>query len=108
MGKFLLIESRDPFTCNDVPYFYGLAESLAREGHQVALFLIQNGILPARRSEASAALSRVAKAGVELWADDFSLRERGIIAERLITDLRPSPIDFVIDCMADGWKTLWH
>lgn len=108
MAKYLLIESRDPFASNDVPYFYELAEGLARRSNQVALFLIQNGVLPARHCEGSAALSRVAKAGVELLADEFSLHERGIPQERLIAEARPAPLDFVVDCMGEGRKTLWH
>lgn len=108
MADYLLIESRDLFESNDVPYFYDLAEGLARDGNKVSLFLIQNGVLPARRSARSAALTRVAKAGVELLADDFSLRERGIRSERLIAEVLPASLDFVIDCLAEGRKTLWH
>ena len=108
MADYLLIESRDLFESNETAYFYDLAESLVREGNRVSLFLIQNGVLPTRRSERSAALSRIAKAGVELLADDFSLRERGIRNEKLIADVRPASLDFVIDCMAAGRKTLWH
>ncbi len=108
MADYLLIESRDPFESNDVPHFYDLAEALARNGNKVWLFLVQNGVLPARRSDRSAALIRVAKAGVELLADDFSLRERGIRSEKLIAEVRPASLDVVIDCLAEGRKTLWH
>jgi predicted peroxiredoxin len=80
----------------------------ASRATETKLFLIQNGVLPARRSDRSAALTRVAQAGVELLADDFSLRERGIPSERLIAEVRPASLDFVIDCMAEGRKTLWH
>ena len=48
MAKYLLIESRDPFESNDVAFAYGLASDLAKEGNEVTLFLVQNGVLPAR------------------------------------------------------------
>ncbi len=108
MANYLLIESRDPFDSNDVANFYGLASGLAKAGNGVTLFLVQNGVLPARQCSASAALAEVAGAGVEVLADEFSLQERGIAAERLVAGVSPSPLDRVIDAMADGHKTIWH
>jgi len=108
MAAYLLIESRDPFECNDVAYFYDLADGLARAGNTVTLFLVQNGVLPARRSAKSEHLQALAKAGVEVLADDFSLRERGIEAARLSQGVTPAAIDVVIDQLAEGRKALWH
>jgi predicted peroxiredoxin len=108
MTRYLLIESRDPFDSNDVAYFYDLATGLARHGSEVTLFLVQNGVLAARTSPRSEALRRVAAAGVQVLADDFSLRERGIPASRLIDGVRPAPLDTVVDQLAEGRKALWH
>ena len=108
MTKYLLIESRDPFETNDVAYFYDLALGLAGEGNEVTLFLVQNGVLPARPSARSAALTDVAGAGVEVLADEFSLRERGIVPDRLAAGVNAAPLDIVIDQLAEGRKALWH
>jgi len=45
---------------------------------------------------------------VKVLADDFSLRERGIVPARLETGVEPAPIDAVIDAMAEGRKVVWH
>ncbi len=108
MSTYLLIESRDPFESADVPYYYDLASSLARKGHAVTLFLVQNGVLPARRGPRSDAVSTVARSGVEVLADDFSLRERGIADERLADGVRRAPLDRVLDLLGEGRKALWH
>ncbi len=108
MAKYLLISSRDPFDSNDVGNYYELATGLAKEGNEVTLFLVQNGVLPARKSSKSQLLTDVAAAGVTVLADDFSLRERGIGADRLIDAVKASPLDVVVDHMADGTKTMWH
>jgi hypothetical protein len=50
----------------------------------------------------------LAKEGVEVLADDFSLRERGIVAGRLASGVKSAPIDVVVDQLADGRKTIWH
>jgi intracellular sulfur oxidation DsrE/DsrF family protein len=107
MAKYLLIESRDPFEVNDVLYYYDLADELAKDG-EVTLFLVQNGVLPARRSARSKRLTELAKAGVRVLADDFSLRERGIRPDRLAEGVSAAPLDVVIDQLADGRKALWH
>jgi sulfur relay (sulfurtransferase) complex TusBCD TusD component (DsrE family) len=106
MAHYLLIESRDPFESNDVGYYYDLAKGLQAEGNQVTLFLAQNGVLPARPSAQSGALSALAKRGVTVLADDFSLQERGIT--KLAEGVQASPIDVVVDHLAAGHKTLWH
>ena len=52
MASYLSIESRDPFDLNDVGNFHSMASGLAKDGHEVTLFLVQNGVLPAREGSA--------------------------------------------------------
>ena len=106
MAQYLLIESRDPFESRDVEYYYELAGGLVKDGNQVTLFLAQNGVLAARPSAHSAALSALAQSGVTVLADDFSLQERGIV--KLADGIAAAPIDVVVDHLAAGHKTLWH
>lgn len=108
MAKYLLIESRDPFEASDAGNSYELAAGLAKEGHTVTVFLVQNGVLPARPSARSKAVSALSSAGVQVLADEFSLRERGISANRLAAGVKAAPLDVVIDQLAEGRKTLWR
>src|SRR3546814_823731 len=108
MAKYLLIESRDPFESNEVGYYYDLAADLAQRGNEVTLFLVQNGVLPARRGVHSDLLAKVAQSGAEILADDFSLRERAIAADALVSGVKASPIEVVVDQLAGGRKALWH
>lgn len=108
MSKYLLIASRDPFEWGDVDQYYDLATNLKKSGNDVTVFLVQNGVLPARRGSRSAPLSNMAAAGVEVLADEFSLRERGITASHLVKGVKPAPLDIVIDQLAEGRKALWH
>ena len=106
MAHYLLIESRDPFESNDVGYYYELAKGLVDAGNGVTLLLVQNGVLAARPSAHSATLSALRRSGVEVLADDFSLRERGI--STLADGVAAAPIDIVVDHLEAGHKTLWH
>jgi sulfur relay (sulfurtransferase) complex TusBCD TusD component (DsrE family) len=106
MNNYLLIESRDPFETSDVLYYYELSKGLAEAGNDVTLFLVQNGVLAARPSVHSAALSALCQSGVRVLADDFSLRERGI--SKLTEGVAPSSIEVIVDSLEAGHKTLWH
>jgi len=107
MARYLLIESREPAEAAAVVENYELAAELAGRGHDVSMFLVQNGVLPVRQGALSDALARATARGVKLLADDFSLRERGITAP-LAAGAKPAPIDVVVDRMLDGSKVIWH
>jgi len=108
MASYLFIESQDPYEFRDTVFCSDLARRLADAGNHVTIFLVQNGVLPARAGVYSAVFSELAQAGVEILADDFSLRERGISSERLPSGVKPSALDFVIDRLAEGAKVIWH
>ena len=74
----------------------------------MTVFLVQNGVLSARAGAPRRGLEDLRAAGVEVLADDFSLRERGISAERLLAGVPPASLEVVIDHLADGRKALWH
>ena len=108
MADYILIESRDPFDSAEVGRFLDLAEGLAKEGGDVALFLVQNAVMAARHGAKAAALAALAANGVKVLADSFSLQERGISPNRLIAGIAVAPLSAVIDYMAAGRKALWH
>jgi sulfur relay (sulfurtransferase) complex TusBCD TusD component (DsrE family) len=108
MARYLLIETRDPFESRDVANWYRLAADLERNGNQVTLFLVQNGVLPARRGAQCEDLTAILGTRVEVLADDFSLRERGIAPDSLSTGVRAAPLEVVVDRLAEGCRALWH
>lgn len=108
MAHYLLIESRDPYEVAAGALSYELAARLAKAGNPVTMFLVQNGVLAARSGARAEPLAQAHAAGVELLADEFSLRERGIGAARVVAGVQPAPLDAVIDRMAAGCKVLWH
>lgn len=111
MAKYLLIESRDPYEFADANYFYDVASDLSRGGNDVAFFLIQNGVLVARRGARHHKLGELQSAGasLRLMADEFSLRERGIASDDLATGVQATNVDTLVDLlMEDGRKAVWH
>ena len=107
MSDYLLIESRDPFE-SGCSHYHELACQLAARGKQVTLFLVQNAVLVTRPCKYSEQLKQIADKGVQILADEFSLQERGISTSVLVEGVQESPLDKVIDLLADGRKVLWH
>jgi sulfur relay (sulfurtransferase) complex TusBCD TusD component (DsrE family) len=106
MAKYTIIESRDPFEGDD--FARRLAPSLAAAGNDVAVFLVDNGVFAARSGVASELLSTLNEAGVEVFADDFALAERGISGDALASSVKSTTLDTLVDQLAEGRKTIWH
>jgi sulfur relay (sulfurtransferase) complex TusBCD TusD component (DsrE family) len=107
MTRYVFIESRDPFESRDTQFVEETAIAVRERGHDVTVFLVQNGVLATRASVKR--LGRLAEAGVTLLADDLSLRERGITAEELAPGVRESGIDVLVDALVrENTKALWH
>jgi sulfur relay (sulfurtransferase) complex TusBCD TusD component (DsrE family) len=106
--RYLLIASRDPYTHVAARRCYELAAQLLDEGRRVTLFLVQNGVLPARPGGGSSELCDLARLGVRVLADEFSLRERGIAATGLATGVEPATLEVVIEALEQGARALWH
>ncbi|MDE2802919.1 MAG: DsrE family protein [Chloroflexota bacterium] len=111
MADYLLVESRDPFEYADTSYFYQMAEDLCKAGNNVTFFLVQNGVLMARKGISNDAVARLRSAApaVKILADDFSLRERAISADKLADGVTSVGVDQLVDLLAEpGVKAVWH
>ena len=109
-SQYVFIESRDPFESPDTGFVADTAEALVARGRSVTIFLVQNGVLATRTgAERGAHLGRMTGAGVTVFADDFSLRERGIEAGELWAGVRPASIETLVDLIVrPDAKTVWH
>ena len=108
MAKYLLIESRDPFDSCDSGYFSELVQGISNRGNETTLFLVQNGVLPARKgSKYSEMISKLIKGQIKVLADRFSLKERAI--HDLTAGVEVTDIDRVVELLLEpGTKAIWH
>lgn len=107
MSRYVFIESRDPFESRDTRFTEETAVSVKERGHEVTVFLVQNGVLAARKS--ARRLDRLAEAGVTVLADNLSLRERGIKTDELSPGIREAGIEALVEAIVqENTKALWH
>jgi sulfur relay protein TusB/DsrH len=110
MAKYLFVETRDPFEHRDCDSFYELVQGVVAEGNQARLFLIQNGVLPARKGNRySEVIDKLAQSEVKIHVDPFSLRERGIQRSNLLNQIKVSEFQDLVSWMLEpGTKIVWH
>lgn len=106
--SYLLVESRDPFGAHAARPLYELASALAEETDDVTVFLVENGVLAARRTSAAAGELTALGSRATVLADAFSLRERAIEVDELAPGIESVEIDDLVDLVVDGdRKAMW-
>lgn len=108
MAKYLVIESHDPFDSSDASYFSELVQGIANRGNETTLFLVQNGVLPARQgAKHNDIIARLVRNKVQVLADGFSLKERAI--SKVVEGVQVADIERVVDLLLEpGTKAIWH
>ena len=108
MSRYLIVTSRDLYEYASSSQVLELAGALKNRGHEVTLYLIENGVLAARRgAHLAARLSDLSRAGVTVLAEDVSAKARGI--EQLADGVRLSNMDELADLIVDGCdKVIWY
>jgi sulfur relay (sulfurtransferase) complex TusBCD TusD component (DsrE family) len=107
VANYLLIASDDPFESHRAERMRALATSLARRGGTVNVFLTQNAVLAARRASKTNSCAALVTECIDVLADDFSLRERGIESQALLPGVKVASMEAVVARLAHGWKAFW-
>ena len=109
MSNYLFIESRDPFESRDIRFVEETAVALKKAGHDVTVFLVQNGVLATRSHAQNSYLSCLTRNGVNVLVDDFSLTERGIQPADLLPGIQRAQIESLVDALVqENTKAIWH
>jgi hypothetical protein len=106
MRSYLLIESRGEHESPDVPALLRLGGRLRGGGHAVTVFLIQNAVATLGAGEPWRSLL---DAGIDVWADELSLRTRGLGEKQCPPGVRLGGADDLVRMlMTDGVVPVWH
>ena len=108
MSKFLIVGSRDLMEYKESDFALNMASQLKKKGHETTLFLIENGALSARKdSEPAARLTALSKEGVNVLAEDLSLKMRGV--KERAEGVSESNMDALAELILNGSdKVIWY
>ena len=106
MPHYLVVSSRDIGEYTSGDSLFELSESLGKNQGNVLLYLIENGVLCARKNSRSAIrITDLASVGVQILADDVSCRARGIHC--LTPGVRFSGMDELADAIGLGFDNIY-
>lgn len=98
--RIVLLVARDPLRAADGADPAHMARSLAAEGHEVTLVLLEDAVAMARQAHRDAeVLQQAAAAGVRIVADEDAMSRRGV-ADRA-AEVRPAGLGEVVDLLFD-------
>ncbi|MEU3465609.1 DsrE family protein [Streptomyces sp. NPDC006733] len=106
-SRYLLIESQGPWAGPNAGRFLEDARVLAEAGHEVRVFLVQDGVFAAAPGVPE--LELLAKAGAQVWVDDFSAAQRALGAGRLSPHVTVAGMDSAARMLlSEGCRNVWH
>jgi len=109
MARYLLIESKDPLDGGQ--YSFDLGRQLREIKHDVTVYLVQDAVFAARKGFAAGEglLAEARKNGLTLLADEISLRQRGVVKDRLSAEVKVSNMGELVDLLMErSDKAIWH
>ena len=109
MSNYVFIESRDPFDSPGMNSVSEAAVALRKEGHTVTVFLVENGVLGARKQAEKSQVPAIVESGVTVLADNFSLQKRGISMEECAPGLQAGSMAHLIELIVrENTKAVWY
>lgn len=109
MARYLLIETKDPL--NGGQYAFDLGKQLREIKHDVTVYLLQDAVFAARKGfeAGERLLAEAKKHGLTLLADEISLRQRGVVKDRLSIHVKASTMEELVDLLMErSDKAIWH
>jgi sulfur relay (sulfurtransferase) DsrF/TusC family protein len=108
MDTYLLIESGGPHAGPGSERFVGDATRLVRDGEDVSLVLVEDGVVAAVPAVLPAVDAYLRQGGA-LWVDSFSLRQRSVDPADLLPGSRVVEMDDVArKLLESGVRAVWH
>jgi sulfur relay (sulfurtransferase) DsrF/TusC family protein len=108
MSDHLFVESQGPWAGPGCNRFLEDALSLARAGHRVWLFLLENGVTAAIPGSVPA-LAELLDEGCQLWVDVFSMDQHTLRPGQLVPSAQLVGMDEVAEMLLrPGIRAIWH
>ncbi len=109
MANYLLIETKSPLEGGR--YAFDLGKQLRQLQHDVTVYLLQDGVFAARKNfrAGQELIQAAATGGFRVVADAVSLRQRGIVGDRVAKDVSVGEIGQLVDLVMErSDKAIWH
>ncbi len=106
MTNLLLVLSKDPYTTETPDLVLDIGLNAREKGNDVTLYLVEDGITAARKSEFGNKLTDAQEKGIKIYADDKAMLSRSLV-NKLISGVEIKEIGTLLDFIMDSDKVAW-
>lgn len=107
MTNLLMVLSKDPHTTETPDLVLDIGLDAKAKGNDVALYLVEDGITAARKSEFGDKLAAAQAKGIKIFADDKAVLSRALTS-KLIDGVEVKEISSLLDFIMDDYdKVVW-
>ncbi len=106
MTSLLLVLSKDPYTTETPDLALDIGLDAKEKGNDVALYLVEDGVTAARKSEFGNKLAAAHKKGIKMYADDKAVLSRSLTG-KLISWVEIKEIGTLLDFIMDYDRVAW-
>ena len=107
MTNLLLVLSKDPYTTEIPNLVLDIGLKAKAKGNNVSLYLVEDGVTAARKSEFGNKLQDAKKKGIKILADDKAVQSRGLDGN-LVDWVQVKEIGTLLDhIVEDNTRVAW-
>ncbi len=106
MTSLLLVLSKDPYTTETPDLVLDIGLNAREKGNDVTLYLVEDGVTAARKSEFGNKLTDAQEKGIKIYADDKAMLSRSLV-NKLISGVEIKEIGTLLDFIMDSDKVAW-
>ena len=107
MTNLLLVLSKDPYTTEIPNLVLDIGLNARAKGNNVSLYLVEDGVTAARKSEFGNKLQDAKKKGITILADDKAVQSRGLDGN-LVDWIQVKEIGTLLDYIVeDNTRVAW-
>ncbi len=106
MTNFLMVLSKDPYTTETPDLALDIGLDAREKGNDVSLYLVEDGVTAARKSEFGNKLAAAHKKGIRIYADDKAVLSRSL-TNKLISWVEIKEIGTLLDFIMEYDRVVW-
>ena len=106
MSNLLLVLSKDPYTTETPDLVLDIGLNAREKGNDVTLYLVEDGVTAARKSEFGNKLAAAHKKGIKIYADDKAVLSRSL-TNKLISWVEVKEIGTLLELIMDYDRVAW-
>ncbi len=106
MSSLLLVLSKDPYTTETPDLVLDIGINAKEKGNEVTLYLVEDGVTAARKSDFGNKLDAAHKKGIKIYADDKAVLSRSL-TNKLNNWVEVREIGTLLDFIMDYDRVAW-